>query len=53
MRFSRHLFVKLETLNDEMTVDFELSARFLDSQRTEVPIRVRTNPLKIQVPEVI
>jgi hypothetical protein len=48
MPFQRTLFVKLEGLKGEVTVDFELTARFIDNQRTKALIWVRTNPLGIK-----
>lgn len=43
--FQRHIFVNLDGLRGEVRVEFELSARFLDSRRSELPVWVRTNPI--------
>jgi len=43
--FQRHIFVNLDGLHGEVRVDFELSVRFLDNRRSEVPVWVRTNPI--------
>jgi len=42
------LFVKLEGLHGaKVAVDFELTARFFDNRRTELPVWVRTNAIDI------
>ena len=45
--FQRSLLVNLDGLVGEVQLDIEFKARFYDSRRTEVPIWVRTNPLKL------
>jgi hypothetical protein len=45
--FERWLFVDLKSLNGDVQVDFELKARLLDNRRSEMPVWVRTNSLKI------
>ena len=46
--FERSLFVKLEGLHGpKVTVDFELTARFFDNRRTELPVWVRTNAIDV------
>lgn len=45
--FQRSLLVNLNGLSGEIQLDVEFKARFYDSRRTEVPIWVRTNPLKL------
>ena len=47
--FERFLFVKLDSLKGEVTVDFELKARFLDNRRTETLIYARTNPVSLSI----
>jgi hypothetical protein len=47
MPFQRYLFVKLEGLKGEVTVDLELTAQYYDNRRTEALIWVRTNTLDI------
>jgi hypothetical protein len=46
--FEKLLFVKLEGLHGaKVTVDFELTARFSDNRRTELPVWVRTNAIGV------
>ena len=46
--FEQLLFVKLEGLHGaKVAVDFELTARFFDNRRTELPVWVRTNAIDI------
>jgi hypothetical protein len=45
--FQRHIFVNLDQLHGEVRVDFELSVRFLDNRRPELPVWVRTNPVTL------
>jgi len=45
--FERWLFVDLKSLNGDVQVDFELKAQLLDNRRSEMPVWVRTNSLKI------
>jgi hypothetical protein len=48
MPFQRTIFVKLEGLKGETTIDFELMAHFHDNRRTKVPVWVRTNPVTLK-----
>jgi len=46
--FEQLLFVKLEGLHGaKVAVDFELTARFFDNRRTELPVWVRTNAIDV------
>ena len=46
--FEQLLFVKLEGLHGaKVAVDFELTARFFDNRRIELPVWVRTNAIDI------
>jgi hypothetical protein len=46
--FEQCLFVKVEGLHGEkVAVDFELTARFFDNRRTELPVWVRTNAIAV------
>jgi hypothetical protein len=46
--FEKSLFVKLEGLHGaKVAVDFELTARFFDNRRTELPVWVRTNAIDV------
>lgn len=44
--FERYAFVNLKQLKGEVQIDFELTARFLDNRRAELPVWVRTNVVK-------
>ena len=46
--FEQFLFVKVEGLHGtKVAVDFELTARFFDNRRTELPVWVRTNAIDV------
>ena len=46
--FQQLLFVKLEGLHGaKVAVDFELTARFFDNRRTELPVWVHTNAIDV------
>jgi hypothetical protein len=46
-RFEKHLFVKVEELSGDITIDFEIKARFLNNRRAEIPVWVRTNTIRL------
>ena len=46
--FEQLLFIKLEGLHGaKVAVDFELTTRFFDNRRTELPVWVRTNAIDV------
>jgi hypothetical protein len=45
--FEKWLFVNLGGLHGKAQVDFEVTARFLDNRRTELPVWMRTNEIDL------
>jgi hypothetical protein len=45
--FERHAFLKLQDCKGEIYLDFEITARFHDNRRSELPVWVRTNAIKL------